>query len=142
MIKIAHRGNISGPDKKNENSPRKLEKALALGFDVEVDIWAIDNKLYLGHDAPTYSTDLDFINKIKSNSWFHCKNLQAILAIAKVEGTKYFWHQEDDYTLTSNNYIWTYPGKDVTSRSIIVLTEKVDFELYEHAYGICSDYLL
>ena len=23
----------------------------------------------------------------------------------------YFWHQTDDFTLTSHGYIWTYPGK-------------------------------
>jgi hypothetical protein len=23
----------------------------------------------------------------------------------------YFWHQEDDYTITSKGFIWVYPGK-------------------------------
>ena len=23
----------------------------------------------------------------------------------------YFWHQEDDYTITSKGIIWAYPGK-------------------------------
>lgn len=142
MLKIAHRGNINGPDHNNENSPRHLQKAISLGFDIEVDIWGFEDQLYLGHDVPTYNLESDFLNKIKDRAWFHCKNLHAITLISKVQGTKYFWHQQDDYTLTSNNYIWTYPGKSITSKSIIVLTEKTDFDMYEDAYGVCSDYLL
>lgn len=33
-----------------------------------------------------------------------------------------FWHQEDDYALTSSGYIWTYPDKLLTDKSIIVDT--------------------
>ena len=35
-------------DKENENKYLYAETALELGFDVELDIWAIDGKLYLG----------------------------------------------------------------------------------------------
>ena len=38
MYFISHRGNISGIDKNNENKPEYIEKALSLGFDVEVDV--------------------------------------------------------------------------------------------------------
>ena len=50
----------------------------------------------------------------------------------------YFWHQEDDITLTSQGYIWAYPGKQPIKNSIAVLPEiykdKVDV-----CKGICSD---
>ena len=59
----------------------------------------------------------------------------------------YFWHQEDNFTLTSKNYIWTYPGKTYTPKSIIVMPEWnknidefVDLRAYD-CYGICSDYV-
>ena len=47
MIFIAHRGNISGIDKEKENSPDYLIKAINLGFDVEVDLRIIKNKIFL-----------------------------------------------------------------------------------------------
>ena len=49
-----------------------------------------------------------------------------------------FWHQEDDFTLTSRGFIWTYPGKELTLKSICVLPESTDNEIGE-CFGICSD---
>jgi hypothetical protein len=50
MIIISHRGNLYGPDKENENKPDQIQKVLNLGYYVEIDVWFIDEKLYLGHD--------------------------------------------------------------------------------------------
>ena len=33
---------------------------LDLGYYVEIDVWFIDEKLYLGHDYPQYETNLSF----------------------------------------------------------------------------------
>ena len=57
MLKIAHRGNLYGPDPERENTIEVISEALALGYDVEIDIWLVDGKLYLGHDEPTYLID-------------------------------------------------------------------------------------
>ena len=58
---------------------------------------------------------------------------------------EYFWHQNDDFILTSSNFIWTYPGKHLTKNSIAVLPE-VDKEYWEYVksltiYGVCTDYV-
>ena len=50
---IAHRGNLSGPTQ-TENHPDQIKKALDLGFDVEIDVWYKENKVFLGHDFPQY----------------------------------------------------------------------------------------
>ena len=50
-----------------------------------------------------------------------------------------FWHQEDDVTLTSEGYMWTYPGKELTTNSIAVLPEE---EIEVEVAGICSDYIV
>lgn len=143
MIKIAHRGNTDGRKENFENSPEYLQRAIYLGFDVECDVWAINNKIYFGHDKPFYKVDEYFINKIANDAWFHCKNIEALyLFSSKYKDTRYFWHQEDDYTLTSNGYIWTYPGKDITDKSIVVCLEKTNQDKYLGAYGLCSDYLI
>jgi hypothetical protein len=46
---ISHRGNLSGRNPESENSPSYINMALKLGYDVEVDVWYIDGKWYLGH---------------------------------------------------------------------------------------------
>ena len=141
MIKIAHRGNTKGPSE-NENNPINLVVAISLGFDIEVDIWMGIDGIYLGHDSPQYAIDETFLEDIKEHAWFHCKNIEALgYFVNNMPDAKYFWHQEDDHTLTSNGYIWTYPGKTVTNKSIVVLTEPADLSIYKDAYGVCTDYL-
>ena len=76
--------------------------------------------------------------------WIHCKNIESLLYFCDCDyDVKYFWHQEDDVTVTSNKYIWTYPGKKITSRSIAVLPEQVNYSEDElnMCSGICSDYI-
>ena len=49
-----------------------------------------------------------------------------------------FWHQKDDVTLTSKNYLWTYPNKQLTPSSIAVLP---DSKPSKKIAGICSDHI-
>jgi hypothetical protein len=53
-----------------------------------------------------------------------------------------FWHQEDDFTLTSSGFIWTYPNKNVLDNSIIVDNDPKWKEKNYKCYGVCSDYIL
>jgi len=146
MIVIAHRGNLDGPDSENENKYTFIQSALNLGFDVEVDIWAIGGELYLGHDKPQYALEKSSVADIGGRGWFHCKNLEALEYFKdNLNSLNYFWHQSDDYTITSNGYFWTYPGKSIGSQSIIVLPEIIEGNdvvkmLAEKPYGICTDY--
>lgn len=143
MIKIAHRGNLKGPNTETENKPVDLVATISQGYDVEVDIWMNNDGIFLGHDKPQYPIDETFIEDIKENAWFHCKNIEALGYFThNMPDAKFFWHQEDDFTLTSNGYIWTYPGKTATSKSIVVLTENVNLDSYSGVYGVCTDYLI
>lgn len=143
MIKIAHRGNIYGPDSINENQPEHLLFAINNGFQVETDIWLLNNKFYLGHDRPEYYVDLNFLYNILDNAWFHCKNFEVLNNfIEKMPNAKFFWHQEDDYTITSNRVIWTYPNKNYSSKSILVVNNLEDLDtITDNIYGVCSDYV-
>ena len=105
MILISHRGNINGK-KEGENEPRYVFDAMDAGYNVEVDIWYVDNKLYLGHDKPQYHIQAPFIGD--SRIWCHAKNLEAIVEMKKfdawyLKNIHYFWHRKDDVTLTSRN---------------------------------------
>jgi hypothetical protein len=141
---IAHRGNVFGPNVKLENSPEYINKAISMGYDVEVDLWVKDNKFFLGHDYPHYKVDLNFINKICLKTWFHCKNKEALEKVKFVSSDiNYFWHQTDDYTITSKGYFWTYPGKEAIDNSVILFPENVKeyLNISKKIYGICSDYV-
>lgn len=132
---ISHRGNIEGPSKL-ENSPDRINKVIELGFDCEVDVWYDDSKYWLGHDRATYKIDINFLKK--RGLWCHAKNLSALQQMLN-HNIHCFWHEEDDFTLTSKGYIWTYPGKATGPTSVIVLHgDKIpDTE----CYGVCSDFV-
>ena len=68
-----------------------------------------------------------------------CKKFRGVRKITKVR-TKYFWHQMT-ITLTSNGYIWTYPGKKLSKKSICVLPETKKTKIKNFISGICSDYI-
>ena len=59
MIFISHRGNITGPNKKSENNPEYINRALRF-FNVEIDVWYTDG-FWLGHDEPQYKTDVEYL---------------------------------------------------------------------------------
>tara|TARA_R100000152_G_C6782181_1_gene218831 strand:- start:1728 stop:2168 length:441 start_codon:yes stop_codon:yes gene_type:complete len=138
MFKIAHRGNTNGPNEKYENSPMYIASALDRGYDVEVDVWFVNNKIFLGHDSPLHLVELGFIKKDKF--WCHCKNIDA-LEVLLDNGIRCFYHDSDDATLTSDGYIWTYPGEKLTSKSICVMPEKTEWAIPSNIAGVCSDYV-
>lgn len=141
MIKISHRGNINGPDPINENTIESIFTAIGKNFDVEIDVWVIDSIIYFGHDEPQRIIDKFIIDKIGNKGWFHCKNLEALEFFSKEYNKyNYFWHQSDDHTLTSNGHIWTYPGKMVGFKSIIVDLNLDQEYSKEDIAGICTDF--
>jgi hypothetical protein len=135
MILISHRGNINGTSM-YENRPEYIQDALAQDFNVEIDVWWIDNEYWLGHDRPQYLVDESYLEN--PNFWCHAKNIDALSIMVKNKNIHCFWHQEDDVTLTSKGYMWTYPNKQLTSNSIAVLP-KGTFE--RKVAGVCSDYI-
>ena len=138
MFFISHRGNIDGKVLLEENKPAYINHALKLGFDIEIDVWFFQDNFFLGHDKPQYEVHKDFLTNKKI--WCHAKNIDAIIEFQKHK-IHYFWHQKDDITLTSLNYIWTYPGVLLNQKSICVMpeiTNYTDTQIY-NCSGICSD---
>jgi hypothetical protein len=150
MKLIAHRGLTVGPDSGAiENHPAQISFALLLGYDVEVDVWFIDHEWWLGHSEPERKVEKDFIRTPKL--WLHCKNLEALHELTwyglDYGDPQYFWHQNDDYTLTSHGNIWTHiDGRLVTDKSVLVLDDEIDESTWTHeklksSYGICSKWI-
>ena len=141
MIFISHRGNLTGKNPEMENKPSYISDALNQGYHCEVDVWFVDNKFMLGHDEPKYGFPFVLFRSFYNKLWIHCKNTEAISALNDFPEThllNYFWHQNDDVTLTSKGYIWAYPGKQPIKSSIAVLPELNNDDL-TYAIGICSD---
>ena len=144
MLLIAHRGNIQGPDPKKENSPDYIDAAIEHGVNVEVDIRYINGKFWLGHDEPQYEVSLEWLSKRVYKMWIHAKNLAALNWFLKdLNSWNVFWHQEDDYTITSLGYIWAYPGSELSDKSVCVMPESVgeDYDPGTNILGICTDFV-
>jgi len=143
MILISHRGNLDGKQPNNENNPNYIWQAIQSGYNVEIDVWFVDGKFKLGHDEPLYDFPFDLFDNVYNKLWIHCKNVEAMVALNEFPNENllnYFWHQEDDITLTSKGYIWAYPGKQPIKNSIAVMPELNKDDLTK-AIGICSDYI-
>ena len=139
MKLIAHRGNLNGPQPDKENSPDYISKAIESGYNVEIDIWFIDDKWYLGHDNPTYEIKYHFL--FDSRFWLHAKNGEAFDKLLKNYNFNVFWHTTEDWVLTSKKYIWTYPNKILYLNSICVLPELGYNGDLNKCDGICTDFI-
>jgi hypothetical protein len=140
MFFISHRGNLNGPNGIKENKKSYLLDALNKGFDVEVDIWFDNKNFYLGHDSPQEKIDISFLAEPKV--WCHAKNLEALPNLKNINA-HFFWHQQDEVTITSKGFFWTFPGKKLFENSICVLPEKFSLSNLRNfnCAGVCSDYI-
>jgi hypothetical protein len=139
MIYISHRGNLKGRDSASENQPEYIDEAINAGFDVEIDMWWVDGRIYLGHDEPQYEVDDIWLSHRADKLWVHCKNVELLNWIRSTT-LHYFWHEEDTLTLTSKQYMWVYPGKQPIIGSIAVMPELYNDKINK-CMGICSDFV-
>jgi len=139
MKHIAHRGNIHGPSKE-ENKPDYIRETLNSGYDVEVDVWYVNDGYFLGHDEPRYEVDEEFL--LQDGLWLHSKNIDALGKLHKKTNT--FFHNIDDAVLTSLGYIWIFPNKQIThfsDKCVIVIQNNSEYNIdqIKNCYAVCSD---
>jgi hypothetical protein len=139
MIYISHRGNLKGRNVERENEPEYIDEAIKAGFDVEIDMWWVDGRVYLGHDNPQYEVDNEWLVDRADKLWVHCKNVELLNWIRSTI-LHYFWHEEDTLTLTSKQYMWVYPGKQPIIGSIAVMPE-IHNDKIKKCAGVCSDFV-
>jgi hypothetical protein len=141
MILISHRGNVDGKNTPMENHPSYIDIALNLGYDVEIDVWYIDGKLWLGHDEPQYEVSLEWLELRSPSLWIHSKDMNSLSYFNEYSNKvssqfNYFSHDVDMGVLTSHNYIWS---TNLYNRGILVLPEVFNREPNKGTLGICSD---
>lgn len=140
MILISHRGNVNGKIESYENSPLYIDDALSMGYEVEIDVRTIEGILFLGHDEPQYDISQNWLNERRDHLWIHCKNIEAVEWFSSISDFNWFWHQNDEVTLTSRGFVWAYPGMQPIKDSIAVLPE-IHKDDVSKCKGICSDYV-
>lgn len=141
---ILHRGNSEGPSKTldTENNPSILYKLIKEGWDVEIDVWKIKDKLYLGHDSPQTLIDLNEPLLSSPRTWIHCKNLDAYFYFRDHPSTSsfhFFSNDKDDIAVTSKGIIWGNIDIELNSTGSIKVINTKSFNV-KAGVGICIDW--
>lgn len=141
---IAHRGNTNGPNPSEENKPSYCEEAhKKYNCDVEVDVHYIDGKFYLGHDTPDYEVSEEWLQQ--DYLWRHAKTRESYFKLLNMN-LRCFYHNTDEYILTSDGCVWCYPNVILPSRGEIG-NRKVVSVCLAHADNVqiadyvCGDYI-
>ena len=139
MRLISHRGNLTGKQPELENTPVYIREAVERGYDVEIDVWG-SNKggLYLGHDSPEQQVSVDFLSS--GPYIIHAKNAGAIEPLQYYK-LHWFWHNTDDYTITSRGLVWAYPDKPSAGNNCIAVLPEIHKTPIAGFAGICSDFI-
>ena len=87
---ISHRGNLNGPESETENSPQKIEQALKLGYECEIDVWYESGNFTLCHDFKNnkrYNINAEFLKK-----WImvSCKEYPGLISALQKNRCKLF----------------------------------------------------
>ena len=145
MKYISHRGNLNGRNEDLENRPKYIDYAIKNGYDVEIDIRLINGVLFLGHDKEQYPVSIDWLIKRKEYLWIHCKDFFSLSYLLGLSNNplKVFYHKNEEYTIISNNNIWSHNQSVIDNRCIIPLLSKEEIESWKpmNVYGVCSDYI-
>jgi len=138
MLIISHRANLNGPNKELENNPQQIIEVIK-EYDVEIDLWRINNELFLGHDNPQYKINHNFLNLNKNKLWIHAKNLDCISYLFNTD-LNWFWHENDKVTLTSKKNIWCYPGTYIENSITVIFNDSKKCDIPNYCLGNCTDY--
>jgi hypothetical protein len=138
MIIISHRANLNGSNKNLENNPKQILETLRI-FDVEIDLWCVNDEIFLGHDKPEYKINDDFLKSNKNKLWVHAKNIDCIPYLLNTD-INWFWHENDKMTITSKGNIWCYPGTYVKNGITVIFNDSKKYDIPDYCLGICTDY--
>ena len=74
MLYISYQGIYDGTNYEDANTPKQINKALGKGYSCLIDVWRIDNKLYLGNGQPVpqFEVSADYIKGPRF--WINAKN--------------------------------------------------------------------
>ena len=149
MLYISYQGIFEGQDYPDANTPNQIGKAFNARYSCMVDVWRVDNQLYLGSYEPMIEVTEKYLQG--NRFWINARNIdmQNWIVTQPVKNyPHYFWSNQPEPTspvTVSSGQIWT-PGTVATYPStIIVLPEIQDrgmlSTIHLKCYGVCSTYL-
>ena len=149
MLYISYQGIYDGQDFESANTPNQIGKAFNNGYSCMVDVWRIDDKLYVGsEEAPIEVTE----KYLQGNRfWLNARNTDMQDWVAAQPRKLYPNYFSFDNDTESNNatcsggQIITPGTVPLNNSSIIFLPEIKDRGLLStvklKCYGVCSVYL-
>jgi len=147
MLYISYQGIYDGQNYEYANMPDQIGKSFNNGFACMVDVWRIDNTLYVGpEEAPIPVTD----KYLQGNRfWIKCGNQETYdwFTTQPIRHYPNYFYQPNSMVnaLTRSDKLWTPGTVPVNNTSIIVLPEIADRGLLStvhlRCYGVCSTYL-
>jgi hypothetical protein len=145
-LRIAHRGLLAGPDHVTENSIERLTANAMSGQQSECDVWFVDGKYWLGHDAPTTPISLEWLCAHREWLLIHAKTpatFHALYQLNQCEGANLhlFYHTDEDLVLTTRGHVIVYPGEPVLTGWISMMPERAPDQPITNAAVICSDFI-
>lgn len=137
-IIISHLGNINGRNPAEENKRPYIEKALAAGWHVCVDVVFHCGNFILPFDGGFHHMPPAMLSK--QRVWCRAYDPATLDALCNV-GAHSFMDAANTAVLTSAQFIWTPPGIELSPRSIACFPEDATpdwLDNYEPA-GLCSN---
>lgn len=137
-IIIAHLGNISGRQPAKENQFKYLQAALDAGYHICAEVVFSNGAFLLPTTKGLQYAPPAFFSK--QRVWSRCHDADTLDALCNI-GAHAFIATSADLTLTSHQFIWTLPPRELSPRSIAVYPEFADadwLDKFEPA-GLCSN---
>jgi hypothetical protein len=142
---IAHRGNVDGRIAHTENKPETIQELNRKGIACEIDVWYIENKYWLGHDAPETEISFEWLMDYLPLRLIHCKHREALDNLHRLCGKlgydiNLFYHTVEDYALTSRGHIIVHPDQSCLPDSIEMMPEmSKQRDIKTFSNSVCSD---
>ena len=150
MFYISYQGIYDGKDYEDANTPSQISKAQQRGFSCLIDVWRINNKLYVGNGQPLIEVTEKYIQG--NRFWINAVNTDMQTWIATQPSALYpnYFHFDAStppppYATASNGKLITPGTVPINTSSVMFLPEINDRSLYTmvkvKSYGICSGFL-
>lgn len=148
MLFISYRGIFDGQNFEDENTINQIGTAFNAGYSCMVDVWRVDDKIYLGSQQPLVEVTAGYIQG--NRFWLNARNNTMLVWLQSQPQNLYpnyfsVPNPTPAYVTTSSGHQWVFGNVPTNSNSIIVLPEIPDRGLFSTVklrnYGICSSYL-
>lgn len=147
MLYISYQGVYDGTNYEDANTVPQIRKALNAGYSCMVDVWRVDNRLYLGSYQPMVEvTDVYLQGR---RFWINARNTDMqewISAQPSRLYPNYFWFTTPNpppaYVTASNGKLITPGTVPIDNNSVVYLPEVTDQSylttVHLRCYGVCS----